>query len=42
MGYVILNRRVDFLALDSVQEVEGRNVQLYKVDKSKLDDDIPF
>jgi len=38
----IENGKIDFLALDSVQEVEGKNVQLYKVDKSKLEDDIPF
>lgn len=34
--------KVSFLARDSVQEIEGKSVQLYKVDKSKLDDDIPF
>lgn len=34
--------KIDFLALDSVQEIEGKKVQLYKVDKSKFDDDIPF
>lgn len=34
--------KISFLSLDSVQEVEGKNVQLYKVDKSKLEDDIPF
>jgi hypothetical protein len=33
---------IDFLALDSSQEVEGKQVQLYRVDKTKLDDDIPF
>ena len=38
----IENKKIDFLALDSVQEIEGKNVQLYKVDKSKLEDDIPF
>lgn len=34
--------KISFLATDSVQEVDGKNVQLYKVDKSALDDDIPF
>ena len=34
--------KVAFMATDSVQEVEGKNIQLYKVNKSKLDDDIPF
>lgn len=33
--------RVKFLALDSVQEIEGKKIQLYKIDKSEWDD-IPF
>lgn len=32
--------KYDFLSLDSVQNVEGKDVQLYKIDKSKFD--IPF
>jgi hypothetical protein len=38
----VVTGKVAFLSLDSVQQVEGKSVQLYKVDKSKLDDDIPF
>lgn len=34
--------KIAFLALDSIQEIEGKKVQLYKVDKSELEDDIPF
>jgi hypothetical protein len=32
---------ISFLDLDSVQEIEGKNVQLYKVDISKVGD-LPF
>lgn len=37
----IVDGKVPFLSLDSVQEVEGKQVQLYIPDKSKIDD-IPF
>ncbi|QOF76054.1 DUF4145 domain-containing protein [Variovorax sp. 38R] len=41
------NGAVKFLALDSVEKVEGKDVQLYKIVRSELsafdfDDDIPF
>lgn len=38
----ICDGKIEFLTLDSVQVVEGKNVQLYKVDKSKIDDEFPF
>lgn len=42
----INNGSVKFLALDSVEQIEGKDVQLYKIVRSELangfDDDIPF
>jgi hypothetical protein len=34
--------KIEFMLLESVQQVEGKSVQLYKLDKSKIDDGIPF
>lgn len=34
--------RIEFLSLDSVQQTDNKTVQLYRVDKSKFDEDIPF
>ena len=34
--------KIQFLALDSLQDSEGKKVQLYRIDKAPFDDDIPF
>jgi hypothetical protein len=39
---IIQSGSFEFLKLDSVQQVEGKDVQLYTVDKAAFDDDIPF